>query len=135
MTNLEKNTGWCSNGEISMCREGRAHFRSQSDANAVLYHSFSASAMTLLGFPPQARETLSGTSAFVRTLSNIFSHPSDTKITFTATRQIYAEATYIRFALLRGFLASCPTFTFTETGLKHVNHKIKDGRNGEIIKR
>lgn len=25
-----------------MCKEGAAHFKSQSDANAVLYHSFSA---------------------------------------------------------------------------------------------
>lgn len=29
-------------GRAHMCREGAAHFKSQSDANAVLHHSFSA---------------------------------------------------------------------------------------------
>lgn len=79
-----------------MCREGAAHFKSQSDANAVLYHIFSAvdadaAAFSSAGTNAQKRH--SGISAVVRTPTNIHSHASYPKITFIVSCQIYGEAT------------------------------------------
>lgn len=79
-----------------MCREGAAHFKSQSNANAVLYHSFSvvdADAAAFSSAGTNAQKKHSGTSALVRTPTNIHSHASYPKITLIVSCQIYREAT------------------------------------------
>lgn len=93
-----------------MCREGAAHFKSQSDANAVLYHSFSATDADAAAFSSagtNAQKICSGTSALVRTPTNIHSHASYPKITFIVSCQIYSTERLhnICSALLCGFLA------------------------------
>lgn len=76
-----------------MCREGAAPFKSQSDANAVSYHSFSATDADAAACSSAGTKIRSGTSALVRTPTNIHSHASSPKITFIVSCQIYGEAT------------------------------------------
>lgn len=70
------------------------HIKSQSDANAVLYHGYSATSADTAAFctaGTNTQETHSRTCGFVRTPTNMHSQASYTKIRFTVSCQIYAS--------------------------------------------